>query len=151
MNTTLFLIDTITSALIDELKANKVPLVPCSWIDGSYSTSVPVYREQNLVDLICQIARQTKATVYVTVHYQDGAGLDQRTYNFQFINGMNEEEFARYNEELEARIDEENELDIIRRDIEECEELGIPCDGMGIPLIKYHIENGKPVINRLMD
>lgn len=84
MNTTAFIINTQTTVLIDQLKTNKVPMINN---DGTYLAVVPVCRELDLLDLICEIAEKTEATADITVHYQDGSGLDQSTYSIHFING----------------------------------------------------------------
>lgn len=89
MNTTSFTISTNTIALINELKTNKVPVFESK---GNYRVVIPVYKEIDLVDLICEIAEKTKASANIKVHYQDGSGFDQRTYNLRFIDGIELEE-----------------------------------------------------------
>lgn len=38
-------------------------------------------------------------------------------------------------EDWEAELDDKNEADCNKRDIEHYESIGIPCDGMGNPLL----------------
>lgn len=56
---------------------------------------------------------------------------------------------AKYQDDydMEEKIREENEEDHIRWDIERYEELGIPCDSTGNPLVNFHMEGDKAIVD----